>query len=314
MSRNLKEKIALGVPLTDQESKELLTDSKALQLAEGMHSIDLLAESIRHEKPSTEVLARIRFNDRQTDAGRRPGSNWASSLAYSVAALFILFVPLGVIIGSQQFSAGSSGDVDEIDRASRTSGIGILTYGRDSATGELEPLYTTLGMPFSSPQSKVSHKPATKPGPSVGFVPIKFWEHKPELDEALRTYASLRDQAALSYDEPMRLAQLWIGRKPSTPRSIGSFNLEINRRATKLKGWRIDSAQSPRWVIAYGSRIGGFVPRLDFWEKREGKATLVLRQDCFPFRGDFLGHKVLVAPPGQKAPGGSLGGLQKPPQ
>lgn len=268
MSRNLKEKIALGVPLTDQESKELLTDSKALQLAEGMHSIDLLAESIRHEKPSTEVLTRLRCAPRRADFRRTPRADLAARLAYSAAALVILGITLFVAVNND-LAAGPRRQEDF--RQPPRTGLelyAVKVSSWDGVSGKMIHFSDMLVRPYSDGDLKPGESLPSDPK-NRGFVldATYFLPSMSLVKRLFREHGGVFGTAFTNKKQLWATTGVWLRSEKVEPALLGPAIAEVQGRMTRLQKWTLSNPDSSRRITFFGTSLDNLFPRVEFQKK-----------------------------------------------
>ncbi len=299
MSHEVRLKIALGESLTEGEKKAAMSDSATAELARGMPSVDRISEVLR-----CEHLDRARLNEilrRAQDQAVRKGraQNWGR-IGYAFAALTILATPLAALL-SGGMPAGQIGTLLPLfDQAKPTGRTAILTYADISESGKLEPINCVIVLAGQALKRGQPPKGQQKQADPVVSVPIRVWEQTPAHQRAQEAWSNSFKSDISVMGKPLLMAETWMGQKPLAPVKLAPRVLEINNKTSRLMGWRLHSKNKNRWVIAFGEKVEGRMPRLDFWEKRGGMETLVFRQDSFAHHEDILGRKVRFAPQEQR--------------
>lgn len=300
MFNELKMKVALGQPLTEMERQTLLSEPELAKFAERTLLVDRLADLVRSEPIDQAVLDRaLTWTRQQKDEAPR-GARWVK-VGFVMAVLTILGAPLAALIYG---SWGLSGQGRLIalggpqKPAERTA---VLVFAHLKSVDRLEPISCTIilpGLPGQKGQATGGRQSQIESTPRI---PVKFWEATPDHQEALKEWSEVMSSPMDVTDPPLMQAERWMGQRPSVPIKLAPAILEINRKSVRLMGWRLASSQPNRWVIAYGEKVTGRMPRLEFWEKQGSQDRLRFRQDSFPHHEEILGHKIIFGPrPKQK--------------
>jgi hypothetical protein len=276
MSRNLKEKIALGIPLTEAEEAELLRSPKDREFAEGMHKVDLLVEAIRREPIPQSGMARISASKAATRTKRVSFRSQIGGWGAAVAALAVLSVPVWVVVDHGLIALGRK-QVD-FSQPPRTGlelyAVNVSSF--DERAGKLIPYAHFLAQPHSGkrlgPEEKLPADPKKRGHELPAFF---FLPSNKDVKRISRTNGGVYGSAFAGKDHLTNIASIWMKEKNPEITPQGPAIVELEGRISRLQKWSVSRSGSKRRVIAYGTDLDNFFPRVELQAVDKGRFATI---------------------------------------